>query len=54
LLALPGFLIGEGETGKEAVLAGLRLTGHFLGEHVWLARQIEPPQTRDRLISALL
>jgi DNA repair protein RecO (recombination protein O) len=54
LLALPGFLIGEGETGKEAVLAGLRLTGHFLGEHVWLARQIEPPQTRDRLIWALL
>lgn len=54
LLALPKFLIGEGEPDPGAVAEALRLTGYFLAAHVWTARGITPPTVRDRLIASLL
>jgi DNA repair protein RecO (recombination protein O) len=35
LLPLPAFLLGQGPSGPEAWLAGLRLTGHFLGKDAY-------------------
>jgi DNA repair protein RecO (recombination protein O) len=35
LLPLPAFLLGQGPSGPEAWLAGLRLTGHFLGKNAY-------------------
>jgi DNA repair protein RecO (recombination protein O) len=54
LLALPAFLKGEDQSpGPADVLAGLKLTGHFLARYVWTPRAIEPPDQRrmveDRL-----
>ena len=34
--------------------AAFRLTGHFLDEHVWRVRMIEPPSTRDAVVEALI
>ncbi|WP_029006815.1 DNA repair protein RecO [Azospirillum halopraeferens] len=34
LLPLPGFLAGRGGGGRDEVLEGLRLTGHFLERHL--------------------
>ena len=61
LLALPGFLAGAlsaepatwGRAPRDDLLAGFRLTGHFLARHVWEPRGIAPPATRDGLIAAL-
>ncbi len=61
LLALPGFLAGVetsepatwGRAGIDDLLAGFRLTGHFLARHVWEPRGIDPPATREGLVSAL-
>jgi len=53
LLALPDFLKNGGTPTAEEVLAGFRLTGHFLDRHVWSARQISPPVARDQLLSML-
>lgn len=47
LLPLPAFLIAGGEADWDAILAGLKLTGHFLetnlfdrrGAEIWTARQ---------------
>jgi len=53
LLELPPYFL-QNEMGKPAdVLAGLRLTGHFLQMHIWLPRQIDPPPMRDQLIADL-
>ena len=48
LLPLPGFLVGEGAAGRDDIVAGLRLTGHFLGEH-----GAALPAARDRLVDGL-
>jgi DNA repair protein RecO (recombination protein O) len=61
LLALPPFLAGAeaadpatwGRAGLDDLLAGLRLSGHFLARHVWEPRGLTPPATRDGLIAAL-
>ncbi|WP_127142701.1 DNA repair protein RecO [Pelagibacterium montanilacus] len=53
LLRLPAFLIDDVEPGADDLAAAFALTGHFLDRHVWTPRQIEPPPTRDWLISRL-
>lgn len=60
LLVLPAFLAPDAEArgavrpGLADVLAGFRLSGHFLARHVWDARGITPPTTREALIAALV
>ncbi|UJQ95663.1 DNA repair protein RecO [Mariluticola halotolerans] len=53
LLPLPTFLQGDVTPGLGDISNAFRLTGHFLAMHVWTARQIAPPTTRDRLIGML-
>lgn len=53
LLPLPRFLTGEVEPEQGEVAAGFALTGHFLDRHVWAARQLEQPPTREWLIAQL-
>lgn len=61
LLPLPGFLVGVaahepaawGRADLADLLAGFRLTGHFLARHVWGPRGLAVPATRDGLIAAL-
>ena len=53
LLALPSFLTSRGNAGPSDIAAALRLSGHFLEVHVWGARQIEHPSTRDALLEIL-
>jgi DNA repair protein RecO (recombination protein O) len=50
LLTLPAFLVDGGGASPADIVAGFRLTGHFLDMHVWFPRQIDPPPTRDALI----
>jgi DNA repair protein RecO (recombination protein O) len=54
LLVLPR-LFGEEAVpaDRDDLRAAFRLTGHFLEEHVWGPRRIEPPPTRDPLVEAL-
>lgn len=54
LLPLPAFLTGGKEPDAEALQEAFRLTGHFLAVHIWQARNISPPATRDHLISRLV
>ena len=54
LLPLPAFLRNGGEAEWQDITDAFRLTGHFLAMHVWTARQITPPSTRDQLIEMLL
>lgn len=56
LLELPGFLgrNGEAPAAMAEVVAGLRLTGHFLERHQFAAEARRAPAARERLISALL
>lgn len=54
LLLLPPFLQSDCEPREGDLAAAFRLTGHFLDRHVWGPRGIEPPGTRDWLISALV
>lgn len=49
LLPLPGFLVGVPEPSDQAVLDGLRLTGHFLEYAVFAAHHIPLPPARCRL-----
>ena len=49
LLPLPGFLIGRGEGGAEAVAQGLALTGHFLEARVFAPQHQPLPPARRRL-----
>lgn len=53
LLPLPAFLIGAEAASPSNIADAFRLTGHFLSMHVWTARQIDPPATRDPLVAAL-
>jgi DNA repair protein RecO (recombination protein O) len=55
LLALPGFLRAgsAGAVGREDVLAGFALTGHFLEARVLAQRGAEMPEARGRLVSYL-
>lgn len=53
LLSLPKFLMGETQPAEGDLDAAFKLTGHFLNMHVWTVRQIQPPSTRDALISLL-
>jgi len=54
LLALPGFLIGEGRASMGAVREALRLTGHFLLTRMLPAHgQERLPAARERLIAIL-
>lgn len=49
LLALPPFLLEQGEPGLADCLAGLKLTGHFLARDVFGARHLPLPPARRRL-----
>ncbi len=49
LLALPGFLIGQGGGGPAQVAAGLALTGHFLEKQIFFPADRELPEARQRL-----
>ena len=51
LLALPAFLTAErpSEVTREAVIAGLMLTGHFLEWHLYQPRDASLPDIRARL-----
>ncbi len=53
LLPLPSFLQARGNASPDDLRAAFRLTGHFLHAHVWSARQLDPPPTRDPLIELL-
>lgn len=53
LLELPTFLSQQEAATTTDLSAAFRLTGHFLAEHVWNARNISPPATRDSLIGML-
>jgi DNA repair protein RecO (recombination protein O) len=55
LLDLPGFLADPGAVpGSLAdIAAGLRLTGHFLGRHQFVAESQRSPAARERLVAAL-
>jgi DNA repair protein RecO (recombination protein O) len=55
LLALPQFLLGTVPDGVTAadVLAGLKLTEHFLAERVLRPRDLSLPEARIRLLSYL-
>lgn len=49
LLALPGFLVGYGGGGTGEVAQGLRLTGFFLGRHIFHPADRDLPAARHRL-----
>ena len=53
LLALPAFLIGTAPAGARDILAGLRLTGHFLDRHLFEPRGLTPPEQRQWIIRTL-
>jgi DNA repair protein RecO (recombination protein O) len=53
LLPLPQFLISDAPATAQDIADAFRLTSHFLGLHVWHARPIDPPSTRDDLIVRL-
>ncbi|MEX2649032.1 MAG: DNA repair protein RecO [Alphaproteobacteria bacterium] len=50
LLALPGFLVGDGPTDAQAIRDGLALTGSFLERHAMAALGRRMPRARDRLL----
>ncbi|KTF68121.1 DNA repair protein RecO [Sphingomonas sp. HT-1] len=54
LLALPPFLQMGGEAGWDDILAGLRLTGHFLARDLLTGKGAEPIAARERLVDRLL
>jgi DNA repair protein RecO (recombination protein O) len=53
LLPLPSLLLTGGEAAWEEVLAGFRITGHFLARDVLIDRQAEVLPARERLIDRL-
>lgn len=53
LLKLPPFLITQADPGPGELQSAFRLTGHFLAMHVWSARNISPPTTRERVMELL-
>ena len=54
LLALPDFLTAGGAADWEDILAGLRLTGHFLARDLLIGRGAELMAARGRLVDRLL
>lgn len=54
LLVLPQFLIAPTEATPTDLAHAFRLTAHFLHMHVWDARNIDPPSTRDTLVEELV
>ncbi len=53
LLRLPPFLLDGTAPRAGDVSDALRLTGHFLDLHVWMARNIDPPAMREGLVRLL-
>ncbi len=53
LLALPPFLLGAGHPSADDLRAGLRLTGHFLADHVFAPQGQRLPPARDRLAAQI-
>lgn len=53
LLELPPYFLKSAMGDADDVLAGLKLTGHFLHMHIWEPRQIDAPIMRDQLIAEL-
>ncbi|HEX6376378.1 MAG TPA: DNA repair protein RecO [Allosphingosinicella sp.] len=53
LLPLPPLLLGSGAADWPDILAGLRITGHFLARDVLIERQADLLAARDRLIDRL-
>lgn len=53
LFALPAFLTGAGDPTPKDIAAAFALTGYFLDRHVWAARQIRQPETREWLVRNL-
>ncbi len=53
LLPLPSFLHARGNASPDDIRAAFRLTGHFLDAHLWAARGVEQPATREALIDLL-
>lgn len=53
LLRLPGFLVHGGAADWDDVLAGLRITGHFLERDVLVERRADALASRERLIDRL-
>lgn len=53
LLRLPAFLSDEVPPAPGDLAAAFALTGHFLHRHVWSAREMTPPPTREALIAIL-
>ncbi|MCY0095794.1 DNA repair protein RecO [Hoeflea ulvae] len=56
LLPLPGFLTDRSMACSDAGMLGqaLRLTGYFLGRHVFEPRGVEPPISRESFCTAAL
>ncbi len=52
LLVLPDFLAGRSGGGTREVAEGLRLTGHFLGRHVFAPQDLPLPAPRRRLAAS--
>lgn len=54
LFVLPAFLRDPATPATaEDIAAAFALTGHFLELHVWAARRIDPPATREPLLALL-
>jgi DNA repair protein RecO (recombination protein O) len=53
LFPLPPLLLGSGAAGWPDILAGLRITGHFLARDVLIERQAEVLAARERLLDRL-
>ena len=53
LFPLPPLLLGPGAAGWPDILAGLRITGHFLARDVLIDRQSEILAGRERLLDRL-
>jgi DNA repair protein RecO (recombination protein O) len=53
LFALPAFLSGAGEPTPQDIAAAFAVTGYFLDRHIWSARQIGQPSTREWLVRTL-
>ncbi|MBV9841227.1 MAG: DNA repair protein RecO [Sphingomonadaceae bacterium] len=53
LLPLPRFLLEGGVAGWDEVLAGLRLTGHFLARDLFTGRRANALDARERLVARI-
>ena len=53
LLALPAFLLEGGAASWDDILAGLRLTGHFLARDLLTDRRADVLAARERLVERL-